>query len=176
MRGRYGRFQGSVSPLFFVLLLFSSLFFAVQTQADESTYLDVLLESAREKELHKARYWHTLLHYKKGFFGTRSLIDDPKFFLSEDGKYNPEAELEATIRAFFQKSNDESKHPVCRFIARYAWIKEQLDLDSSRLPVPECARFSEIISQIKPESVTLIFPASHMNNPASMFGHTLLTI
>ena len=176
MWGRCGRHQRSIPPPFFVLLLLSSLFFSVQVQADEPKYLTVLLESARQKELHNDRYWRTLLHYKKGLFGTRSLIDDPKFFLSEDGKYDPEAELEATIRAFFQKGDDETKHPVCRFIARYAWIKEQLDLDSSRLPVPECGRFSEIISQIKPESVTLIFPASHMSNPASMFGHTLLTI
>ena len=160
----------------FFLSLFFTILFAVQVQAEEPAYLTVLLESARQKELHKDRYWHTLLHYKKGFFGMRSLSDDPKFFLSKEGKYNPEAELEATIRAFFQKVGDETKHPVCRFIARYAWIKEQLNLDSSRLPVPECRHFAEIMNQIKPESVTLIFPTSNINNPASMFGHTLLTI
>ena len=32
------------------------------------------------------------------------------------------------------------------------------------------------VDQIKPASVTLIFPAAHINSPASMFGHTLLTV
>jgi len=176
MQGRYGRLKRSISPLFFVFLLFFPLVFAVQVQAEEPPYLTDLLESARQKELHKDRYWHTLLHYKKGSFGMRSLIDDPKFFLSKEGKYHPEAELEATIRAFFQKADDETKHPVCRFIARYAWIKEKLNLDASQLPVPECRHFEGIMNHIKPESVTLIFPTSYMNSPASMFGHTLLTI
>ena len=164
-----------ISP-FFLFLFFSLLLFAVQVQAEQPAYLTTLLESARQKELHKDKYWHILLHYKKGPFGTRSLIDDPKFFLAKEGKHNPKAELEATIRGFFQKVDDETKHPACRFIARYAWIKEKLDLESSRLPVPACRNFEAIMNRIKPEAVTLIFPTSHMNSPASMFGHTLLTI
>jgi hypothetical protein len=116
------------------------------------------------------------LHYKRGPFGTRSLIDDEDFFLSREGKYNPEAELNATIRAFFQEADDQTKPPVCKYIARYTWIKEQLELDSSQLPVPECKQFTELVSQIKPESVSLIFPTTHINSPASMFGHTLLIV
>jgi hypothetical protein len=176
MQGRYGWLKESVSPPFLLFLFFPVFLFTFHVWAEEPPYLTTLLESARQKELHKDRYWHTLLHYKKGLWGMRSLIDDPKFFLSKEGKYNPEAELEATIRAFFEKMDDQTRHPACRFIARYAWIKEQLDLDTSRLPVPECRHFAEIMNQIKPESVTLIFPTSNINNPASMFGHTLLTI
>lgn len=176
MQGRYGRLKWPVSPLFFIFFLILFFFFIFQVQAEEPPYLTTLLDSARQKELHKDRYWHTLLHYKRGIFGIRSLIDDPNFFLAKEGKHNPEAELEATIRGFFQKVDDETKHPACRFIARYAWIKEKLDIDSSRLPVPACRDFEAIMNRIKPEAVTLIFPTSHMNSPASMFGHTLLTI
>lgn len=165
-----------ISLFFYILTLLSALIFALQVQAKDLPYLTFLLESARQKELHKDRYWHTLLHYKKSAFGLRSLIDDPKFFLSEEGKYNPEAELEATIKAFFQEVDDESKHPVCKFIARYTWIKGKLNLNSSRLPIPECGRFEALMNDIKPESVSLIFPTAYMNSPASMFGHTLLTV
>jgi hypothetical protein len=176
IRGRYGWLRGSVSPPFVIFFFFLSFLFTFQIRAEEPPYLTSLLESARQKELHKDRYWHTLLHYKRGPFGIRSLVDDPKFFLAKEGKHNPEAELEATIKGFFQKVDDEAKHPACRFIARYAWIKEKLNLDASRRPVRQCSHFEAIMNRIKPEAATLIFPTSHMNSPASMFGHTLLTI
>lgn len=138
-------------------------------------YADQLVDEARRRRLHEDRYWHTLLHYKRTITGLRSLVDDPKFFLSPRGKRDPEAELEATIRAFFQPDTTETKHPVCRFVARYYWIEEQLHLDPAMLPVNECEHFTRLLNDLKPESTTLIFPTSHMNSPASMFGHTLLT-
>lgn len=137
-------------------------------------YADQLVEKARRRRLHEERYWHTLLHYKRTITGLRSLVDDPKFFLSPRGKRDPEAELEATIRAFFQPDTPGARHPVCRFVARYYWIKEQLNLDPAVLPVNECEQFTRLIEEMKPESTTLVFPTSHMNSPASMFGHTLL--
>jgi hypothetical protein len=174
---RYGWLRKTISPLFFLLHFFVALpLLAAQVQATDPPYLSTVLELARQKELYKERYWHILLHYKRGLFGTRSLIDDEAFFLSKEGKRNPEAELNATIRAFFQNADDQSNPPVCKFIARYTWLKEQLDLDSSQLPLPECKRFTELIDQIKPESVSLIFPTTYVNSPASMFGHTLLIV
>ncbi|MGD0211104.1 MAG: DUF4105 domain-containing protein, partial [Desulfomonilia bacterium] len=116
------------------------------------------------------------MHYKHGLFGYKSLVDDPKFFLASDGKTNPEAELDATIRAFFIGEDNEKKSAVCRFAARYEWIKGKLNFDPGRLPISECHPFMNFMNNIKPESVTLVFPAEHLNSPASMFGHTFLTI
>lgn len=42
--------------------------------------------------------------------------------------------------------------------------------------MPRCEPFETFLDQICPESATLIFPTSHINSPASMYGHTLLTI
>ena len=165
-----------MSPLVFSAVLLSALLLTVSVRAEDPPYLTSLLEAAREQRLYTDPFWHTLVHYKSGVFGSRSLIDDPRFFLSPKGKYDPEAELEATIRAFFESGGDETQHAVCRFIARYTWIKEKLNLDPSQLPVPECRRFAALMEQIKPDSVSMIFPTSHMNSPASMFGHTLLTV
>jgi hypothetical protein len=141
----------------------------------DSAYAEDLIARARGRALHEDRYWHTLLHYKRGVTGLRSLVDDPRFFAAPEGSHDPAAELAATIRAFFQPEVPDAKHPVCRFIARYTWLKEQLGLDPARLPVNECEHFTDLIREIKPESTTLVFPASHMNSPASMFGHTFLT-
>jgi hypothetical protein len=139
-------------------------------------YLDGLLEIADRQELYKDRYWHVLLHCKRGRFGLRSLVDDPKFFADPNGKHDPRAELLATIRSFFTPPVPGGQHPICRFIGRYEWLRGKLSIDETRLPVQGCDAFEKLIAQIQPESATLIFPTSHMNSPASMYGHTLLTI
>ncbi|HVN96906.1 MAG TPA: DUF4105 domain-containing protein [Syntrophorhabdaceae bacterium] len=152
-------------------------------RAEETSYLESVLNNAREMGLSKDHYWHILLHYKRGLGGFRSLIDDPKFFLAPDGKYDPAAELDATIRAIFHTETGDTKPAVCTFVARYEWIKEKLHLDESRIPRPECRNFNtpiksfdNFVDDIKPESVTLVFPDAHINSPASMFGHTLLAV
>ena len=59
-----------------------------------------LKELAKERGVASERHWLNLLHYDKGFFSEASVVDDDKFFLSPQGKYNPEAELEACLEAF----------------------------------------------------------------------------
>ena len=142
--------------------------------ADISAYIDRLVDEARRRRLSDEPYWRTLLHYKRGVAGLRSLVDDPRFFASPRGKHDPAAEMEATIRALFEPADPNAKHPVCRFVARYYWIKEQLNLDPAFLPVNECEHFTRLIGDMKPESATVVFPTAYMNSPASMFGHTLL--
>jgi len=126
--------------------------------------------------LHEDPYWHTLLHYKPYFSGYRSLIDDPRFFLAAGGKTDPKAELDATIQAFFEPQDEGDKSAACRFVARFEWICEKLTLDRKALPVSECRSFEDFMDTVKPETVALVFPSAHLNSPASMFGHTLLTI
>ncbi|MBF0451829.1 MAG: DUF4105 domain-containing protein [Candidatus Magnetomorum sp.] len=131
-----------------------------------------MLDIAHQKKLHESRYWSILLHYKKSIFGIKSLIDDPDFFLAPDGKFNPKSELDASIRALFSGTLKESDPLICRFIARYAWLKEILDVDPEKIPVFDC----EKINNVRAKSASLSFPTYYMNNPASMFGHTLIII
>lgn len=162
-------------PFFFVFwLALAPLGTPVPAQADP--YAETLIEQARGLKLSQDPYWLTLLHYKPGMTGLRSLVDDPKFFLSPAGKHDPAAEMEATILALFEPPGDETQHAACRFIARATWLREKLAVDAARLPVPECRRFNDILNDVRPESVSLIFPSAHINSPASMFGHTLLTV
>ncbi len=161
--------------------LFALLFILALSCGDASgqpaASADVLVRKARGLGLAQDPYWLTLLHYKPGIAGRRSLVDDPRFFLSPSGNRDPSAEMDATLHAFLQPAgDDEAAHPVCRFVARFAWLKERLALDETKLPVPECRRFNNILRDIRPSSVSLIFPAAHINSPASMFGHTLLTV
>lgn len=168
--------QCSVYLFFSILAFLVSLLAAPAVSAEDTAYLDELLGSAREMRLSGERYWDILVHYKPSGSGRKSLVDDPKFFLAPDGKKNPEAELEATIKSLFQEDKADEEHPRCRFIARYTWLKERLNIDEARLPPATCTKFNEALASINPKSAALIFPATHINSPASMFGHTLIRI
>ncbi len=150
--------------------------FVSHAESSDNAYLSELLEKAEQKQLYRERYWDVLLHYKKTLSGIKSLIDDPRFFLSPDGKKDPKAELEATIKGFVEEETGGVEHPQCRFIARYFWLKKELMIDEAKLPHVECRAFKEALNLINPKSAVLIFPTAHMNDPASMFGHTLIRI
>jgi len=147
--------------------------------SDSENYLVQLIEQAQEKRLAELREWHLLLHYRKNLFGGyESEQDDPGFFLSPKGKADPAAELAATLAQFFSADLvGRSKQPAqCAFIARYHWLKEQLRFDPARLPPMACERFDRWYEDFDVQSISLIFPSAFLNNPASMFGHTLFRV
>lgn len=156
-----------------VLLLYAIPIFS---QSDTLGYANILVEMAKSKKLSESRYWYILLHYDNECTGTVSHIDDPKYFLSPNGKTNPEAELEATLRSFFDAPKIGEKHPSLRFIARYNWLVSELQIDTSRLPYDPLPEFEKIYSDIAPAALYIIFPSGYIESPASMFGHTLLLI
>lgn len=170
--------QGKQTARYLLFSLFLSFFYlgSPGLVVANNNPIDRLVNQAMEQELYRDRYWHILLHYRTTFSGTESLIDDPRFFLAKDGKWNPQTELEATIRSFFEKPEKNKRHSVCRFIARFEWLKSMLPFNEAQLPFNECTDFNRILAEINPATASLIFPTSHMNSPASMFGHTLLTV
>ena len=163
--------------VFFSLFILASI---TTTAFASPAYLEQLVSQAQQKQLARHPYWRKLLHYQPDLVGSgvTSLVDSPEFFNAHNGKTDSEAELFATLRVFFKNDVDKrAEEPrVCRFIARYAWLDEQLQFDHNKLPVPQCQRFDTWLQRIKPQSMTLIFPTAYMNNPSSMFGHTLLRI
>lgn len=156
--------------------------FVGQSGAEESpasSYVEELQHRAHTLKLAETREWQLLLHYRADLFGGyTSEQDDPGFFLSPEGKTNPAAELDATLKQFFSEEFvGRSKQPAqCAFIARYHWLKETLAFDEARLKPIRCERFERWIEEFHAQSITLIFPSAFLNNPASMFGHTLLRI
>jgi hypothetical protein len=148
-------------------------------ESPENAYLVELINKGRLAKLASEREWHLLLHYRKNLLGGHtSEQDDPGYFMSPDGKTDPQAELDATLKQFF--SGDlvgRSKQPAqCAFIARYEWLKQRLAFDETRLPPMACERFDRWYADFEAQSITLIFPSAFLNNPASMFGHTLLRV
>lgn len=164
-------------PLIFLAVVWFSV---VIPAASADDYADELIADARTQRLAERSEWHNLLHYKRFAWrpGLRSLADDPQFFNAANGKTDPQAELEATLKVFFsdEPETDRTQNPQCRFIARYHWLKQELKFDSRRLPEQPCGRYRRWRDTLNPGAITLVFPAAYLNNPASLYGHTLLRI
>ncbi len=162
------------------ILLLLLMWLPLAVSAADNVYLKELVDQARAKHLAQRPEWLNLLHYKPYPYrpGWRSLADDPDFFNAPNGKRDAEAELEATLAGFFSdiRETDKVQNPQCRFIARYHWLKSELHFDPTLLPEQPCKRFYQWRASLDPYEITLIFPAAYLNNPASMYGHTLLRV
>jgi hypothetical protein len=139
-----------------------------------------MIGQSRGLRLSERREWHRLMHYAPNLItaGVHGLADARRFYLAPDGKTNPRSELEATLAAFFSdvQETDKEQNPQCAFIARYHWLESQLHFDPARLKKQPCKRFDEWRETLNPQGLTLIFPAASLNNPSSMYGHTLLRV
>lgn len=167
-------------PTRFLLLTALLLHCATAHAAASQDYVAELVQRSRQLRLAEMQEWHKLLHYVPNLVlpGVHSLVDSPPFFNASDGKDNPRSELEATLASFFSdvEETNERQNPQCAFIARYTWLDEQLAFDPARLPRRECRRFKEWHASLDPKGLTLVFPSAYLNNPSSMYGHTLLRV
>ena len=115
--------------------------------------------------------WLALGHYRpKMLGGFESTIDTDNFFLSDQGKTSPHDELQATINLFSELGREDKK---CLFPARYKYLQKN---GYKVVPFPKCEELEEFYSDLQPAGVTLLFTDAYMNNPSSLFGHTLLRI
>lgn len=118
--------------------------------------------------------WLALLHYNRGTtlhdIG-ESYVDDARFFIAENGKKNAQAELHATLTALEPRESALR----CRFPARYLFLAGKLGWAESS-PFAHCTEYLAWRKQIPSARAVLVFPASYLNSPSSMFGHTLLRL
>lgn len=146
--------------------------------AARATRLDEALAKAEALGLARHPTWEALLHVVPGVFRLRrhSEIPQSRFFLASDGAAHPDRELEATLRGLFETGPTEDQPTHCRFPARSAWLGKQLGLSAEVLAQAPCPALEEWQQGLAPRGITLIAPEAFMNNPASMFGHTLLRL
>jgi hypothetical protein len=152
---------------------------AAASATAEPALPDLAAAIARARSLHLADtpMWRALVHYRRTSFrsGWTSQADGPAFFVAPGGKRSPEAELEATLAALFAEGpTAPDVHPRCHYPARRAWLSRELGLGA--LPEPPCPAYDQFRATLDPVGATLVFAEAFLNNPASMFGHTLLRI
>ncbi|MGA0375561.1 MAG: DUF4105 domain-containing protein [bacterium] len=164
------------------LLLFWWLFYPLlliglgTPLAAETLAPQTLLQSATTKKIAQHSYWLRLLHYRSTTPTSKSEIVSQDFFLDPNGAQNPQAELNATLRAFYEPVGENpDQHAQCRFIARFHWLQQQLDF-SPAPPLIECPRFQRWAGLSKLDSLSVVFVSAYLDNPASFFGHLLVKI
>lgn len=114
--------------------------------------------------------WAKLLAFSKQ---NQPQITDQHFYLTAQ-PINLSAELLATLTAFRQAVTKPNDHAICKYPARYQWLKQQLPNYFSDISEPECTEFDEYSRNNT--SLSLIFATGYLGNPASYYGHLLLKI
>lgn len=159
-------------PLFLVLkksgfraALFLFVFWLCIGHVEAQDSVTVWTRLANEKKLSHSPVWRALLHSD----GKTSSITDPYFLLSLD-RFSPEQELLETLRYLY--AGDPSR--VCRFPARYTWLRGQLDLPE--LSLSACDDLQEFVSKVPSQEISLVFASESIAQPASMMGHAFLKL
>ncbi|MCI5166708.1 MAG: hypothetical protein D3903_11585, partial [Candidatus Electrothrix sp. GM3_4] len=114
--------------------------------------------------------WLKLLHFNGG----QSEVLSNDFFLSPEGRHNPEAELRATIDAYSKPwpADNGDTHARCRFPARYLWLSSQIPLPDYTPQPSQCINLSKWSLPEQVKSISLFLVSGYLGNPASVFGHS----
>jgi hypothetical protein len=126
------------------------------------------------EDVSSMQQWQHLLHYRShSLLGTmESENDTDSFFISETGKTDLKAELIAEVALFSLNNQLDNESLQCRFPARYQWLKQfHPDWQDQ-----SCSDLLKWKNEIDAHKLTLIFPASYLNSPSSMYGHTLIRL
>lgn len=158
--------RGGFIPLF--LFLHFDMSYGACTDED---FINSIINTALEKNLHKSYVWKSLLQVTDG----KPNIHDPNFLLS-GAEFSLENEMIKTIRSFFDAPNDTLKHSTCRFPARFAWLKSELGLDGSLFPDVHCPEFEEYLRRAPAQEIHLIFVSENVSQPSSMMGHVFFKL
>ena len=150
----------SKSGLLAAFLLITGLLAPHFVHAQISHYLD----QAKSLQLHTNPVWLALIHSD----GKTPSVRDRTFLLSANN-FSPEAEVAATITELL--THDSA---VCRFPARYEWLKKSLQLP--QLELDACPEVSEFLENAPTEKISLVFASESLSQPASMMGHSFLKL
>jgi hypothetical protein len=155
--------SGLTAAFFIALMIVSSSGFAQKSPlAIERAQIE---QAIKKKGLDNNHVWHALLHLDKD----QPRINDPSFILTT-GAFSPYQEMLATL-TFLYEGNDLA---VCRFPARYLWLKTHLPLPE--LPISQCHDINEFIEKAPFDELYLVFASESVTQPASMMGHTFLKL
>jgi hypothetical protein len=152
--------KGGLIAAFFLLQSISG---SVMGAPDTAAVADRLNLAAQSEKLYQAPVWSGLLHVENGH---ANIID--KEFLLSSPDFSVEREMQATIEFLYQ---GDSKN-VCRFPARYYWLKQQLDAPA--LALDSCPDVAEFRKKAPLDEISLVFASEMISQPSSMLGHAFL--
>ncbi|RTL34828.1 MAG: DUF4105 domain-containing protein [Burkholderiales bacterium] len=109
--------------------------------------------------------WSALLHVRQG----EPMVQDPGFVLTL-GQFSLRAELQATVALL----EGDDAAALCRFPARYAWLRSQGAVRERSLS--HCTALVEFQTRAPMQDVALVFASETLSQPSSMMGHVFLKL
>ena len=122
------------------------------------------MQAAQAQQLPANPVWQALLHSEH----QHANISDPTFLLSHD-RFSTTAEMALTLEALYSQPQ-----AVCRFPARYWWLKQKLPLPE--LPLDTCPDVQDFRSKAPMDTLSLVFVSETLTQPSSMMGHAFLKL
>ena len=118
--------------------------------------------------------WFKIMHYEGSGNSYHNRVTNMDFFFNLDNKKDPIKEFEAQ-KNFFSKPSFDKKDMeiVCKFPMRAMYFSKLL---KRKIPTKNCKKFIKWKKLLDFKTIKFIYASSFPNNPASMFGHTLLTL
>ena len=142
------------------MLLVTPLFLYANSQQK------TIVEKAISLKLYDSHVWKNLLHVK----GNKPSINHPSFLCSFP-KFSLKNELKMTIESFFNTKVKDDKSTICKYPARYVWLKDQLSLTDRDFPTVNCKSFNQYLEKTGAENLKLVFVSENTTSPSSMMGH-----
>lgn len=99
-------------------------------------------------------------------------MDSQNFFVSKEGKKNPEKELSALIEKF---NSQQAQEFVCKFPLRYKWLKANVP-NNWAFTTASCDIYNSFVGKLDAKNLSLVFSSFYINNPGSTFGHTFIRV
>lgn len=159
---------------FIPLLAFVVLLSIISTKASFSSNQFHNIDENLVVQYSKDKYWAYLLHYNNN----KSNIGYSSFFLSktEREEVDLELELKKTLEAFFNRDHLDDSHAICKYPARFNWIKSTFHLNDNLFPKPLCKELDHYLRSISAKKIYISFASENLKNPTSMMGHPFLKI
>jgi Domain of unknown function (DUF4105) len=151
--------KGGRNASFFIVAIFFSYISAAQSSIRAN------IDESKLSELGSSSTWLALLHSSDN----KPFITDPDFLLTKID-FSPRLELLATLDYLYSGQIDA----VCRFPARYYWLKNELNLPN--LDLSKCYDLIEFEKKAPADSISLIFASENITQASSMMGHVLIKI
>lgn len=158
------------------------------TNFESASIYEQLSEQALALNLAEQTTWRRLLYLKDSQPGrtnsakaNTSPVKNPEFFVSPEGRSDPQAELLALLEKMTAKNLSATEQStnqavLCRFPARIHWLQQQLAIPDAELAPMDCGEFDAWLAKLDPKRLSVIFAEEYLDNPLSAFGHTLMLI
>lgn len=118
---------------------------------------------------------HRIYHSKSvGYFSSE--FEDPDFFVHPNGINNFELEINSLIEAFKDPNKTFTKDQLpaaCLFPARKKVLEKLLKIS---FPQPPCKDYFAWRNRLQTTRLSLLFAGAYSQNPASLFGHTMIRL